>query len=223
MGIRAERDEHDSRSGHLTPSQGHDLDVNLKAIDVLVGIVQLLASNPAVLAFLVALGQLLAVGITLVIAGLTYMTVRANRDMVDEMRLSREAVQEPYVVAYAEPLSGAFYVTTENTGRSPAYDVTVTRVGADAPTRFVREATIFDLRFLPPGAKARRLYDFPTLGTEKKDFPPVELICRWADRARKTHEAPSFIDVAAIIEAPRDPIVEELKQIGRKIENIRRL
>ena len=78
--------------------------------------------------------QIASATATMALAILTFLYVRATRAMVDEMRAARDAGSRPYVVAYAEYVGYAMYVTAENAGSAPAEDVVV-RVDGTRPAK----------------------------------------------------------------------------------------
>src|SRR5439155_12187355 len=141
----------------------------------------------------VAVAQIAAAAATAVLAYLTFRYVQATREMVAEMRRGREEQHVPFVVAYLEPAGWGVWATVENTGKSPAYDVSVEYVDPAAAFNNLPGPAIFDLRFLPAGARARRLFEIPTMGTKAEDFPPVEVRCRWRSDRIEIQEASSFL------------------------------
>lgn len=150
----------------------------------------------------VPVARVTAAAATGLLAVLTFLYVRATREAVKEMRLAREAQQVPFVVAYLEPAGWGVWATVENTGRSPAFDVRVQYADPAYALESVPGPEIFDLRFLPAGARSRRLFTIQTMGTKAEDYPPIEVQCRWQDREGDVQVASSYLDYGAVAEGP---------------------
>ena len=133
---------------------------------------------------IVAIAQVAAAVATGILALLTYRYVKATRAMVDEMRAAREAASEAFVIADVELRTtpgwtiGDVWIVVENAGRAPAFDVVVT---ADQAIEWHQAFTgdrLFDLEFLPAGARRAR-YAGPLIGSEVP-YPPVRVVCSWS-------------------------------------------
>lgn len=123
-----------------------------------------------------------------VIAMLAFFTFRLNRSLAQDNRRLIETQLEPQVVVYLaqekENGSECVFVNVENIGRGPAQNV---RGGLNAPgegtdkyiyNRLMEraQAHFIDLRFLPSGARVRKL--IVNRETERTHGTPPPIIAR---------------------------------------------
>jgi hypothetical protein len=178
----------------------------------------------------VPLAQIAAAAATFAVAYLTFHYVRATREMVAEMRTSRENAEQPFVVAYADEFGGTIAVIVENAGNGPAYDLVVRpKEGSSAPTWRMGGQTdgpILDLNFLPAKGRSQRAVDFMSLGMDPGDYPPIQVVCTYKDRFGTQHESSAWVEVAPLIDVRRKglhDVADAVDKVERELRDIRHL
>lgn len=139
---------------------------------------------------------------TVALALLTLMYVIATRAMASEMKKSREATEEPYVLAYATVSASYVFMTVENVGGGPAYDIAV-HTSMEVPWRRARpnvDGRLYGIGFLPAKVSRQRLIEVLTLGMKADAYPPATVTTHWRDATGKSFTSESLVEVAPLIE-----------------------
>lgn len=141
---------------------------------------------------------------------LAYITLRVNRVLAADNRRLVGAEVEPEVVAYlAQEKSGReehVYVIVENIGRGPATSVSAE---LEAPgddfvqysfnKRLARaEGRKFDIRFLPPGVRAKFFLRNRVLKSAAGTTPPFEVSVHYQDLRSKLFEKRYKMDIEQV-------------------------
>jgi hypothetical protein len=105
------------------------------------------------------------------IAHATLEAVRASRDSIEEMRLTRDAEVRPYVIAYPSFGESSFDLVLANTGKTPAYNLRVSitpELRGDHPgaaDEGYAHMISHGVPYLPPGLELRFPFARVAVGT----------------------------------------------------------
>lgn len=187
-------------------------------------------------ALLVVLNGLLVM-ITAFYAWATFRILKANEGVLTAARDQSEALSRPYVspILYLVPGTDIFALRIENSGHTEARNLTLTldrdffRFGKREPGKNAKDLNVFSqpIQSFGPGARIDVwLAQGPHLfgGDADPDRTPLAFSVRATyEFAGKSVTEDTTIDFRPYLmtDLPRDPLVQELKEIKRAIDDLK--
>lgn len=167
------------------------------------------------------------IGIAAITAFLSAISAIATLLQAVEVQKQRERVERPYIIAYFDGASnGAIYFMIENSGNSPASDVSFTFVPppVDFSGRLLNEVSLFSnpISFLPTGQVIRQIIDaghnFLENGRPTKFRVTVKYFSIFGDRFTETID--HDLEYLREVTLPRKTTEDHLEVIGKEISEL---
>jgi hypothetical protein len=179
--------------------------------------------------------QLSAAAATALLALLTFLYVKATRSMVDELRETRLAQQQPYVILeFDNPRSIICDMVIKNIGNGPAFDVKV-EFDPDPPYREtdlrLSQLPLFQqLKFFAPDREFRFFYKTLVGDDSGPNASDAEIVASvsYADLANRHHSHQIALSpylrwhLSQIEEKTLDDVVKKLDDIANGLSKVER-